>query len=231
MRYLLAGLVIAGTSLASADPTVIVPDGPTEYRPAESTDHAPAWKRQGDRGTFIEVGTGFMSSFREGMTYHAEYLRFAPEISITRWFYVGVGFQIGDIYKSSGKLNGELPVVCSPSVDMLECIPNSNAIDESSGTLTEGQLLIGIRDRFGIVSGGVELAPTLRRTTASTNALNESFTTNSGMLELHARADVWATPHFNAGLMVGADTGSRHDLMAGLQIGFHFEPYDGMHKP
>jgi hypothetical protein len=81
---------------------------------------------------------------------------------------------------------------------------------------------------MGIVFGGFELAPTLRRTTASTNALNASFTTDGTMVELHARADIWATPHFNAGVMVGADTCSRHDLIAGLQIGLHFEPYGAM---
>jgi hypothetical protein len=30
--------------------------------------------------------------------------------------------------------------------------------------------------------------------------------------------------------MVGADISSRHDLMAGLQIGVHFEPYDLMNR-
>jgi hypothetical protein len=124
-----------------------------------------------------------------------------------------------------------LPVICSPGPSGADCIPApSQSIDESSGTLTEGQFLIGIRDRIGIVSGGFEVAPTLRRITASTNTLNESFTTDSTTLEVHARADVWATPHVNAGIMVGANTTSRHDLMAGLQVGFHFEAYDSMNR-
>jgi hypothetical protein len=232
MRNMLLGLVlVGGLGSASADPTQIVPEGPTEYRPAETTDHGPAWKRQSDSGTFIDVGTGVMSAARDGMLYRAEYLRFAPQISINRWLYAGAGFQIGDIYKSTGKLDGMLPVICSPGPSMGDCIPVPNqAIEESSGTLTEGQLLIGIRDRIGIVSGGLELAPTLRRTTASTNHLNESFVTDSTTLELHARVDVWATPHVNVGIMVGANTTSRHDLMAGLQIGLHFEAYDGMNR-
>ena len=37
-------------------------------------------------------------------------------------------------------------------------------------------------------------------------------------------------PHVNAGIMVGGDISSRHDLMAGLQLGFHFEPYDAMNR-
>jgi hypothetical protein len=172
-----------------------------------------------------------MNAARDGMTYRAKYLRFAPQISINRWLYVGAGFQIGDIYKSNGTLDGMLPVICSPGPSMEGCIPApSQAIDESAGTLTEGQLLIGMRDRVGIVSGALELAPTLRRITASTNTLNEAFTTDSTTLELHVRADVWATPHLNLGVMVGANTTSRADVMAGLQIGLHFEPYDGMNR-
>ena len=41
---------------------------------------------------------------------------------------------------------------------------------------------------------------------------------------------MWVTPHVNAGIMVGANTTSRQDLMTGLQIGFHFEAYDGMNR-
>jgi hypothetical protein len=213
---MLVGLVLAGgISSATADPL---------------PEHLYGWRKPSDSGTFIEVGTGLMSANRDGLTYRAQYLRFAPQVSINRWFYIGAGFQIGDIYKSTGKMNGELPVVCSPGPSMGDCIPDGSAIDETSGTLTEGQLFVGIRDRIGIVSGGLELAPTLRRTTASTNTLNEAFTTDRTTLELHARADVWATPHFNAGIMVGADTSSRHDLMAGLQLGFHFEAYDDMNR-
>ena len=213
---MLVGLVlVGGIGIASADPL---------------PEHLYGWRKPSDSGTFIEVGTGLMSANRDGLTYRAQYLRFAPQVSINRWFYVGAGFQIGEIYKSTGKLNGELPVTCSPGVSMLDCIPNNPMLDETSGTITEGQLFVGIRDRIGIVSGALELAPTLRRTTASTNALNEAFTTDGTTLELHARADIWATPHFNAGIMVGADTSSRHDLMAGLQLGFHFEAYDDMNR-
>jgi hypothetical protein len=224
-------VVVGGISIASADPTVILPEGPTEYRPAEATDHGPSWKVAHDAGVLLEVGTGVMSADRLGVNYHAQYLRFAPEVSINRWFYVGAGFQIGGIYKSHGTLAGMFPVTCSPGAGGADCIPSPDqSISESGGTITDGQLLIGIRDRVGIVSGGLELAPTLRRITASTNSFNEAFTTDGTTLEVHARGDVWITPHINVGFMVGANTTSRHDLMAGLQIGFHFEPYDDMNR-
>jgi len=229
---MLVGLVlVGGVGIASADPTVIVPEEPTEYRPAETTDHGPSWKVAHEAGTFIEVGTGVMSADRDGVNYHAQYLRFAPEVSINRWFYVGAGFQIGGIYKSRGKLDGMLPVTCSEGPTGADCIPIPDQdIDESGGTVTDGQLLIGVRDRIGIVSGGLELAPTLRRITASVNSLNEAFTTDDATIELHARGDIWITPHINAGVMVGANTTSRHDVMGGMQIGFHFEPYDSMNR-
>src|SRR6185312_15949725 len=114
MRNMLVGLVlVGGVGIASADPTVILPEEPTEYRPAETTDHGPSWKVAHDAGTFIEVGSGLMSADRDGVNYHAEYLRFAPQISLNRWFYVGAGFQIGRVYKSHGTLDGMLPVICS----------------------------------------------------------------------------------------------------------------------
>jgi hypothetical protein len=47
-------------------------------------------------------------------------------------------------------------------------------------------------------------------------------------VEFHGRADVWATPHFSAGVMVGMDISSVRDFQAGLQAAFHFEPYDAM---
>lgn len=125
-------------------------------------------------------------------------------------------------------LNGMLPAPCSMTPGSLECTGGSDAYDESTGTIVEPQVFVGVRDRVGIVSGGFEIAPTVRWTTATTNYLNQSFTTSQTTIELHARADVWATPHVSAGLMVGADFNSLHDLEAGLQIGFHLEPYDAM---
>ena len=91
-------------------------------------------------------------------------------------------------------------------------------------------MVVGIRDRIGIVSGAFELAPSVRWTSASTNFLDQTFTTTLTTIEFHGRIDVWATPRFNAGLMVGGDLGSRHDLVAGLQLGFHFEAYDRMNR-
>ena len=215
MRYVAAGLVLGVAGLASADPL-----------PESAFD----WRKPNDSGTFVEVGGGLMHAARDGVIYSADYARFAPQVAVHRWFYVGAAFEVGHVYGSSGKLDGMLPPVCSKGKSGAECIPGSNEIDETSGTIVEPQVFIGAREQVGSFSGGVELAPTVRWTTASTDELNNSFTTTQTLLELHARADVWITPHINAGVMVGADTSSRHDLMAGLQVGVHFEAYDAMRR-
>jgi len=214
MRYLLVGLVlVGGVGSASADPS----------------DYTPRWERPGNSGTFVEVGAGWMRENPDGVTYRAKYLRFAPQISINRWFYVGAAFQVGQIYDSSGTLDGQLPAKCSVGGGLM-CTGGNDLIDESTGTIVEPQAFLGVRNRIGIVSGAFELAPTVRWTTASTNYLNESFTTSVRTIELHARGDVWATPHFNAGVMVGADFNRVRNFEVGLQIGFHFEPYDAMNR-
>jgi hypothetical protein len=213
--YALAGLVV-GVGVASADPPV---------------DTLPPWEQPNNSGVFIDVGGGWMRADPDGMTYRAEYLRFAPQVSLNRWVYLGAAFELGRIYGSSGTLNGMLPSVCSGNIKHLGCTaPSSGLVDETSGTISEPQLFVGVRDLIGIVSGGFEIAPTERRTTASVNSLNQSFTTYVTTIELHARVDVWLTPRLTAGVTVGSDFDTVRDLQAGLQMGFHLEPYDAMNR-
>jgi hypothetical protein len=191
-------------------------------------DRVAPWDQVNDSGVFIDIGAGWMRADPDGMTYRAQYLRFAPQVSIHRWFYIGAAFEIGHIYDSSGMLDGWLPSVCSGRPKMPCTAPSSGLIDESTGTITEPQLFVGARDLIGIVSGGFEVAPTERRTTASSNSLNQSFTTYVTTIELHARVDIWMTPRLTAGVTVGSDFDTVRNLQAGLQIGFHLEPYDAM---
>jgi hypothetical protein len=210
MRYVLAALLLgAGTSLASADPTA---------------DRVAPWNQENDSGVFLDVSAGWMRADPDGMTYQAQYLRFAPQVTIHRWFYIGAAFEIGRIYSSYGTLNGMLPVTCSGGAGKV-CTPGNNLVDQTSGTIVEPQVFVGVRDLIGIVSGGFEIAPTERQTTASTNYLSQSYETT---IELHARVDLWVTPRLTAGVTVGSDFNTLRNLEAGLQIGFHFEPYDAM---
>ncbi|MEO9160050.1 MAG: hypothetical protein ABI591_30795 [Kofleriaceae bacterium] len=213
MRYLVVGLVLGvGIATASADP------------PAENGSH---WKPQNDSGTFLDVGGGWMRANRDGVTYRAQYLRIATQVSLHHWFYVGAALQFGRIYGSSGMLNGMLPAQCTGRPGTCTG-PGNNLHDESTGTIVEPQVVAGVRELVGIVSGGFEVAPTARWTTASASFLNQTFTTTVTTVELHARIDLWATPHLTAGVMVGTDYNTVHNLEAGLQIAFHFEPYDAM---
>ena len=107
----------------------------------------------------------------------------------------------------------------------------SGFVDESTGTITAPQALVGARGLYEIVSGAIEVAPTARWTSASTNSQGLTFTTSVVTVELHGRADWWATPHVSAGIMAGMDIASIRDFQAGLQVAFHFEPYDAMKKP
>ncbi|MEO6776999.1 MAG: hypothetical protein ABI467_28975 [Kofleriaceae bacterium] len=207
MRYVVLGLVVWG-SVAHADPY--------------------DWKKPNDSGVFLDIGGGWMRADPDGMTYQARYLRFAPQVVVHRWFYVGAAFQIGTIYHSSGTLNGMLPTQCSGQPGGACTGAGSTLLDETSGTIVEPQLVTGVRGVAGNVSGGFEIAPTVRWTTASASWLNQTFTTSVTTIELHARLDVWATPHFTAGIMVGSDYNTLRDLEGGLQIAFHFEPYDAM---
>jgi hypothetical protein len=199
MRFLFIGLVLA-SQVASADPE----------------ESLKPWERENHAGVSLEIGGGWQRIRTNGLTYRAEYLRFAPQISLNRWFYVGAAFQFGHIYGSSGTLEGR------------PYDPVGSVFDNSTGTDVAAQLLVGARGFFGIVSGALEIAPTERWTSSSGNSANASFTTSASMIEVHGRIDVWASPYFSAGIMATVDTESIHDFEAGLQLAFHFEPYDAM---
>jgi hypothetical protein len=177
------------------------------------------------------VGAGWMRNTPgDGVTYRSQYLRFAPQTTFKRWFYVGAALEFGKIYASSGMLDGQLPSTCSgnPNTGLTCTAPGNNLVDESGGTVVEPQVFVGVRDLVGLVSGSFEIAPTVRWTTASTTWLNQTFTTTVATVELHGRMDVWLMPRISAGIMVGSDFNTLRDLQAGLQVGFHFDAYDGM---
>jgi len=199
MRFLFVGLLFA-SHVASADPD----------------DSLKPWERENHAGVSLDIGGGWQRIRTNGITYRAEYLRFAPELSLNRWLYLGVAFQFGHIYGSSGTLDGQ------------PFDPMGSLYDDSTGTVVAGQVLAGARGFFGIMSGALEIAPTARWTSSTGNSSYATFTTSAAMIELHGRIDVWATPHLSAGIMVGANTESIHDFEAGLQLAFHFEPYDAM---
>jgi hypothetical protein len=203
MRILVA-IFVLGAGVASADPS----DG-----------YVKPWDRHGDNGVFLEVSGGWQRVDPQGVTYRAEYVRFAPQISLNHYLYLGAALEYGHIYGAYGTPDAgyQVPIIVQTT-------------DNSLGEILEPQAFLGVRNLIGIFSGGAEIAPTLRWISAGVNSEYMTNAQYQTTIEVHARGDVWATPHFSAGLMVGMDISSIRDFQAGLQIGFHFEPYDSMQK-
>jgi hypothetical protein len=204
MRYVLVGLVVASSvGGASADPA------PESHKP---------WERQNTAGLFFELGGGWARLHpANGLTYRSEYLRIAPGLSLNRFVYLGAAFELGRIYSAYGTKDGAIATIAS-----------NTFTDEGNGSTLAGQVFVGVRDLIGIISVGGELAPTVRETNAGINFDYATDKTHVTTIEIHGRADVWATPYISAGVMVGMDIASIRDFQAGLQVAFHLEPYDAM---
>lgn len=206
MRHALVGWIVASSiGGASADPL---------------PESVKAWDRPNTAGLFLEISGGWERLHPpNGLTYRAEYLRFAPGVSLNRFLYLGAAIQLGRIYSAYGARDSAFAAV-----------PANDYTDEGNGSTLAGQVFLGVRDLIGIVAVGGEVAPTVRETSAGMNfeyAADKSYVTT---IEVHGRVDVWATPHISAGVMAGMDIASIRNFQAGLQVGFHLEPYDAMNR-
>jgi hypothetical protein len=83
-------------------------------------------------------------------------------------------------------------------------------------------LLLGLRDGGSSLTFGVELAAG-GRVIDSHDVLNGS----EAVLEARAHAELWITPWFTVGALVGASLLDRGDWVTGLQLGFHSWSYGG----
>lgn len=201
MRSLVLGLVLAG-GVVRADPL-----------PASSYE----WRKPNTAGVFVEIGGGWQRVSPNGFTYRAEYLRIAPAVSLNRFLYLGAAFEAGHIYSAYGMRDRSIGATMY-----------NDYTDEGNGSLFTGQVFIGARDLIGNFSVGGDVAPTLRETSAGVNFQYAADKTYLTTIAVHGRADLWATPHVTAGVVVGMDIAGIRDFMSCLQVGFHFEPYDAM---
>ncbi len=206
MRYVLVGWIVASSiGSVSADPL---------------PESGKAWERPNTAGMFFEINGGWERLHPpNGLTYRAEYLRFAPGISLNHFLYLGAAMQLGHIYSAYGVRDSGIAA-----------IPSNDFTDEGNGSTLAAQVFLGERHLIGIVAVGGEVAPTVRETSAGMNfeyTADKSYVTT---IEVHGRVDVWATPHISAGVMAGMDIASIRDFKAGLQVGFHLEPYDAMNR-
>ena len=203
MKYLVAGLVLCVATIASADPL---------------PENSYSWRKPNTAGVFVEVGGGWQRVSPNGFTYRAAYLRIAPQVSVNRFIYLGAAFEAGKIYSAYGM----------PDRSIGATIFNDYT-DEGHGSLFTGQVFVGARDLIGgIFSVGGDVGPTVRETSAGENFKYSADKTFLATIEVHGRADVWATPHISAGVMIGMDVSGIRDFMSCVQVGFHLEPYDAM---
>jgi len=203
MRFLIGLLGLVGST------------GSVLAQPAAGSQYD--WRKPNSAGVFLDLGAGWERLHPNGFTYRSEYLRIAPGVSINHLVYLGAAFEAGNIYSAYGSPDSRGAAVGA-----------NDFTDEGHGSTLAGQVFLGVRDLIGIVSFGGEVAPTFRETSAGMNFEYTADKTSVTTIELHARGDVWVVPNITAGITLGMDVASIRDFRAGLQIGFHLEPYDAM---
>ena len=205
-KVLVASLLIAGT--AAADPGY----GPSDVQSTQAVYNLPA----PSTGMWVDFGGGVERvAPGNGGVYSGHFLRFAPQTTITRHFYVGAEINIGSFDGDS---------VGSDAATARGTGGSTMASDGITGNLAGAKLVAGVRAIAGRISGGVELAGGIQYTELTTTM--GSNDTGRGLVEARGRLDLWVTPHVTVGGMVGADLTNENNLSAGLQVGFHFVPFD-----
>ncbi|MFT3696514.1 MAG: hypothetical protein QM831_25460 [Kofleriaceae bacterium] len=205
-------VVVLMSSVASADEVVGAEAG-RRWQPEAITD------------VWFDVGLGVQTvAPGDGVQYTGEMVRFAPTAAMGRHFYLGAGFSAAHITSASGT-TAYVQCPANYTDEMCEGLQH-DPLSQDSGTILDGQVVVGLRDTVGRFAGSVELAPTLRYTNGNFTKDLLSVTLSQKMLEVHARLDAWITPYLTVGVFGGMDTASVHDLQAALQIGVHLYPYD-----
>jgi len=207
MRNTLVVLLVAGAAgVASAQPSealVLAPPAP----PSTSG----MWLDFGAGATRIDPGNG--------QTYRGEYVRFAPQVTLNRMFYLGAEIDIGSFDASLGPSNATAARGDTTGGTM----PMGEKID---GELAAAKLVGGARLMAGAFSGGLELAAGVRYTTLTSEPGIASNSQGMGIVEARGRLDVWLTPHVTVGALAGSDIVRRDEATFALNFGFHFEPFD-----
>jgi hypothetical protein len=146
-------------------------------------------------------------------------VRFAPHVAFNNHFYGGVELD-------GGRINGDVGVPQSYRTTGGEMGPTAAVNGEAYAIAA----LFGMRVRAGSFSGGAELAGGFHRADLRDASGLEVAWINGDqtMIEGRARLDVWLTPSFTVSGVAGVELDQPSDLTAGLMIGLHFAPYDGM---
>ncbi|HEX7703990.1 MAG TPA: hypothetical protein VF403_24780 [Kofleriaceae bacterium] len=212
-----ASLFIAGT--AAADPEIII--GPSDTAPVDRGHQRAAFVFQSPAqtsGMWLDFGAGVDRVVAgNGNVYNGQFVRFAPLTTIQRHFYIGAEIDVGSF-------DGTPIPTDSASRGTMTGGGSTMTADAQAGTLCAAKAVAGARAMAGIFSGGVELASGIQYTELTTTAGTNNV--GHGVIEARGRLDLWFSPHVSIGGMVGTDLTEKNNMTAGLQLGFHFEPYD-----
>ncbi|HET9988467.1 MAG TPA: hypothetical protein VFQ65_08100 [Kofleriaceae bacterium] len=207
MRSSLALLFVFGAAgVASAQPSETLVLAP----PAPSATSG-MWLDFGVGATRVDPG--------DGNTYRGSYVRFAPQTTINRMFYLGAEIDIGSFDMSQPSAGNTAARGGSSGT-------GTTMSNGDSGALAAAKLVAGARLMAGAFSGGLELASGVRYTTVTGETGLTGVSEGRGVVEARGRLDVWVTPHLTIGALAGSDIVRRDEATFALNVGFHFEPFD-----
>lgn len=176
-----------------------------------SVASADSWTEVGLARTRVDMGEGHVV---DGYT-----VQFSPRFNLNKLFYAGAELD-------GGRISGD---IATPQVFRV----NGGEMNPTSAVTGEAYAIgavVGMRLRVGAVSGGGELLAgfhraDLRDASALELATVESDTT---MLQGRARLDLWVSPQVSLGGVVGVELDDPKEMTAGIMLGLHVAPYDGM---
>lgn len=184
-------------------------------------------------GVWVDAGVG-VARIDPGndSTYRGEYVRFAPQMSFHRNFYIGAELDVGTIDEvinlSPNACRSSGGGTCPSGNGSLITTPMDPHTD---GSLAAAKALFGVRALAGPISVGGEFAAGIRHASLkSATGYDVLVSEDTPTFEVHALADLWLTPKLTVGVMVGADLANTNNLSAGLEVGFHLESFDRMRR-
>jgi hypothetical protein len=176
-----------------------------------SVASADSWTEVGLARSQVDMG--------DGHTVQGYSVQFSPRFNLNKAFYAGAELD-------GGRISGDIATPQVFRVNGGEMAPTSTVNGEAYAIAA----LVGMRLRAGVISGGGELVAGFHRAELRDARSLELATVESDtpMLQGRARLDLWVSPQLSVGGVVGVELDDPKDMMAGLMVGLHFEPYDGM---
>lgn len=121
-------------------------------------------------------------------------------------------------------------IVDGPALAVADTAARSTmTLSDAGGSLGAAKLVVGEHVAIGPVTFAGELAPGLRIATYTLDMLPPAVTGPAqawGVIEAHARAELWLTPQISLASEAGCDVLRPHDVSVSVAIGLHMLPYD-----